>query len=165
MCGGGGEEGGEDASLEGENAGSGFFAGLDAGLVMGVDVDEGGVESDGAFKEGDEGADGLRVEAAYDDGEGFAAGIGECLTRAEVETVEVVSWCDVGGDFDGVGAVLEDVDKGDEEVVDAVTELLDVGMLVCGAFVAVDGESLVDGVSVEVEGFAEGFHDELLEVS
>ncbi len=63
------------------------------------------------------------------------------------------------------GAVLEDFDEGGEEVVDAFAELLDVGVLVGGAFVAVDGDALVDDFAFEVFFFAEGFHDELLEVS
>ncbi len=49
---------GEDFELEGDDGGGGFFAGFDAGLVVGVDVDEVGVEADGAFEEGDEDADG-----------------------------------------------------------------------------------------------------------
>ena len=48
---------GEDFLLDGDDCGGGFFAGFDAGLVVGVDVDEGGVEADGAFEEGDENAD------------------------------------------------------------------------------------------------------------
>lgn len=48
----------------------------------------------------------------------------------------------------GAVAVFEDFDEGCEEVVDAFAELLDVGVLVGGAFVAVDGDALVDGVAV-----------------
>ena len=70
--------------------------------------------------------------------------------------------CGGAGD---VGAVFEHFDEGDEEVVDALAELLHVGVLVGGALVAVDGDALVDDVAVEVLLLAERLHDELLEVA
>ena len=54
--------------------------------------------------------------------------------------------------------------KAGEEIVHAVAELLDVGVLVGGAFVAINGEALVDDLAIEVEFLAERLHDELLEV-
>ena len=36
--------------------------------------------------------------------------------------------------------------------------------MVGGAFVAVDGEALMDSVAVEIEFLAQGLHDELLQV-
>ena len=130
-----------------------------------VDVDERGVVADGAFEKCDEGADGASVDASDGNRHRFAGGFGECLSGAEEEAVEVVAGCDAVVDFDGWCAVFEDVDECHKKVIDAVAQLLDVGVLVGGAFVAVDGEALVDAISVEVEGFSERFHDELLEVS
>ncbi len=90
---------------------------------------------------------------------------GEGLTGATEEALEEVATGEAGFDFEGWGVLgFADLDKGGEEVVHAIAELLDIGVLVGGAFVAVYGDALVDDVAVEVELFAEGLHDELLEV-
>lgn len=39
---------------QGQEGPRGLFAGLHAGLVVGVDVHEGGIEGDGALKQGDQ---------------------------------------------------------------------------------------------------------------
>lgn len=148
-----------------EEVAGGFFACFDAGLVVGVDVDEAGVEGDGAFVEGDEEAD-VEGGGFFDaEGDGLAVVFVEGFAGAAEEALEVVAGGGVWVDFDlcGIGG-FADFDEGGEEVVDAVAELLDVGVLVGGAFVAVDGDALVDGVAVEVVLFADGLHDELLEV-
>ncbi len=62
-------------------------------------------------------------------------------------------------------AVLQDLDERDEEVRDALAQLLDVGVLVGRALVAVDGDALVHDVALEVLLLAERLHDELLEVA
>ena len=62
-------------------------------------------------------------------------------------------------------AVFEDFDEGDEKVVHAVAQLLDVGVLIGGALVAVNGDALVHDVTLEVVFFADGFHHKLLEVT
>ncbi len=62
-------------------------------------------------------------------------------------------------------AVLTDLDEGDEEVVDAFAQLLHVGVLIGGAFVAVDGDALSDVVAVEIAALAQRLHDELLQVA
>jgi hypothetical protein len=61
-------------------------------------------------------------------------------------------------------AGVEDADEGGEEVGQAVAQLLDVGVLVGGALVAVDGEALPDLAALAIEALAEGLHDELLQV-
>lgn len=79
--------------------------------------------------------------------------------------MEEVTAGEAGFDFEGRCVLgFADFDEGGEEIVHAVAELLDIGVLVGGAFVAVDGDALVDDFAVEVEFFAEGLHDELLEV-
>ncbi len=62
-------------------------------------------------------------------------------------------------------AVLKNLDEGDEEVVHALAELLDVGVLVGRALVAVDRDPLVHRAALAVEFLAEGLHHELLEVA
>jgi hypothetical protein len=59
-----------------EHAGGGLLAGLDAGLVIGVDVDQLGVEADGALEQGDDGAEGGGVEAVEGEGEARSATLG-----------------------------------------------------------------------------------------
>ena len=54
--------------------------------------------------------------------------------------------------------------KSGKEVVDAFSELLNVGVLVCRAFVAVDGDTLIDDVAFEILLLAERLDDELLKV-
>ena len=66
-----GGEGGADSGEVVEEDGGGFFAGFDAGLMVGVDVDEGGVEADGAFEEADEHAEREGVEFGDAEGEGL----------------------------------------------------------------------------------------------
>ena len=149
----------------GQESGGGLFAGFDAGLVVGVDVDQAGVEGHGAFERGDEGAEVEGIDPRDAERHAFAAVFGERLAGAAEEALEEIAAGGAGLDLDRVaGAVLADLDEGDEEVVHAVAQLLDIGVLVGGALVAVDGDALVDLVAVEVEFLAEGFHDELLEV-
>ena len=66
---------------------------------------------------------------------------------------------------DGIsGAAFADFDKGSKEVVEAVAQLLHVGVLIGRPLVSVYGEALVDDITSEVLGFSQRFHDELLEV-
>ncbi len=58
----------------------------------------------------------------------------------------------------------EDLDEGCEEIRDAFPQLLDVGVLISGALVSVDRNSLVDDFPKQVLLLAEGLHHELLEV-
>ena len=60
---------------------------------------------------------------------------------------------------------MEDFDKDRKEVVHAVAQLLDVGVLVGGPFVAIDSEALKNLATREVVLFADRLHDELLEVA
>ena len=138
---------------------------FDAGLVVGVDVDEAGVEGNGSLKEGDEHAEGEGGDLGDGDGEGTSSGFVEGFAGAAKKSLEEVGGGVAGFDFDAVAvAAFADFDEGGEEVVHAVAELLDVGVLVGGTFVAIDGDALVDFVAVEVEFLAERLHDELLEI-
>ena len=138
-----------------ENTG-GFLARLDAWLVVGVDVDQRSVEGDGALEEGDELAESAGVDLWDGDGDGAAAAFVEGFAGSTEEALQEVGGGDAGLDFDGVTcASLADFDEGGEEVVDAVAELLDVGVLVGGAFVSVNGDPLVYFFAVEIELFSE----------
>ena len=80
--------------------------------------------------------------------------------------MEVVARGDAGFDFrGGATAVLEDFDKDRKEVVHSIAQLLDVGVLVGGPFVAIDSEALKNLATRKVVLFAKRLHDELLEVA
>jgi len=163
---GGRAQGEEHFLLRGEDAGGGLFAGFDSRLVVGVDAHEAAIEADGAFEEGDDLADGDGGDFGQSNRDGLATLLEERLARAEEEALQEVAAGGVRLDVnDGAGAVLEHFDEDREEVEHAVAQLLDVGVLVGGAFVAVNGNALVDGLAREVEFLAEGFHDELLQIA
>ena len=89
----------------------------------------------------------------------------ECAARATEETLQVIgrgiSWLD----FDGVAiAALADFDEGGEEIRHTIAKLLHIGVLVGGAFVAVNGDTLMHLIAIEIELLAERFHDQLLQV-
>ena len=84
-------------------------------------------------------------------GEGLSAGAMQRFACATQEALEVVRSGCAGIDFHAVAvATFADLDEGGEEIIHAVAELLDVGVLVRGALVAIDGEALVHDVSVEI---------------
>ena len=87
------------------------------------------------------------------------------LAGAAQEALEVIGRCDAGFDFDVMSvAAFADLDKGRKKVVHPVAQLLDVGVLVGGSFVAVDRDALVHDLAVKIVFLAERLHDELLEV-
>ena len=89
----------------------------------------------------------------------------EGLACAAQETLEVIGRSGAGLDFDALSiATFADLDEGREKVVHAVAQLLDIGVLVGGAFVAIDRDALVHGLAIEIEFLAERLHDELLKV-
>ena len=60
---------------------------------------------------------------------------------------------------------LEGADKVDKAVIRAFAQLLNHRVLVGGAFIAVDGQTLMDDPSTAIAFLAEGFHDQLLEIA
>ena len=60
--------------------------------------------------------------------------------------------------------MLQNFDEKSEEIGHSFAQLLNVGMLVGRALVAVNGNALVDEVSLQVAFLAQGFHDQLLKV-
>ena len=56
-------------ALQGQSLGGRPFAGFDAGLMVGVDVDEFGIETDGSFEHGDESPQSVRRKLIQRDGD------------------------------------------------------------------------------------------------
>ena len=78
-----------------------------------------------------------------------AAFFEERLARAEEEALQVIARGGVRLDVERRAvAVLEHFDEDGEEIRDAVAQLLDVGVLVGRAFVAVNGNALVDDAAL-----------------
>ena len=66
--------------------------------------------------------------------------------------MEIIAGSDSGLHFDRSGVtVFIDFDEGREEIQNTVPQLLNIGMLVGRALVAVHGDALVHGVALQVE--------------
>ena len=123
-CAGPGRKGCEHLRLQGQDGRGRLLAGLDAGLVVGVDADQAGVEADGSLEERDEPAHSPGLDARDGDGHGLAVVLEQRGTSAEVEAVQVVARGDARLDLVLRAAGLEDADEVHEEVIDAVAKLL-----------------------------------------
>src|SRR5690606_15362819 len=125
-----------------------FLAGFYAWLVVGVDANERSVETDGPFIEGDQQTDGLGRTLGHGNRDGVTVAFAKRIAGAEQKALEKIAAGDTGLHFKGLigDAVLQYFDESDEEIIHAVAELLDVGVLVGRAFVAVNGNALVDDV-------------------
>ena len=156
---------GEDFSLEHNDRRGGFLARLHARLMIGVHVDQARVKTHRPLKERDEHAHGKRRDLADDERDGFATVLVQRLPRAEQEAREIIPrrHARLHGQRRAV-PVPQHLDEGDEEIVQAVAQLLHVGVLVSRTFVAVHGQALVHHLAVEIQLLAQRFHDELLEI-
>ena len=150
--------------LQGQHLGGGLLASLHTGLVVGVDVDQFGVEAYGPLKEGDQGAEGRGIEAPQGDAEALAATLGQGRAGALQKTLQEILG-PLSGDRSDVGGVVEGLDEGHKEVVEAIAQLLHISVLVGGSLVAVDSQALVHGLPLAVAVLAEGLHHELLQVA
>ena len=133
--------------------------------MVGVDVDQRGIKRDRAFEEGDDDPELEGIHFRDGNRQRLAAGLVQRLSRAAQEALEVIGGGGAGLDFHALAiASLADLDEDREEIVHAVAELLDIGMLVGGTLVAINRDALVDGVAIEIERLAERLHEELLEI-
>ena len=133
---------------------------VDAPIVLGRGVLT--LASSGAFTRGTV-TDG--VNPLDGDGHRLASVLEQGGPRPQQEAVEVVAGRDTRFNFQGRAAVLQHPDEHDEEVRHPLAELLDVGVLVRRALVAVDRQPLLDAVALEVELLAERLHHQLLQVA
>ena len=154
-------------------------AGLASRLVVGVDVDERGVEPNSPLKERYEHADKELVHLRDRDRHALAILLIERRPRAKIEAGQVVAARGARLDQQRLRrealelgllngphrAVLEHLNKHGEEVVESLSQLLHVGVLVGGALVAVHGDTLVHGLAVEIELLAQALHDKLLQIA
>ena len=60
--------------------------------------------------------------------------------------------------------VLVNFDESYEEIQHAVAQLLDISVLICGALIAVNRNSLMHHVSTEVLFFSQRLHHQLLQI-
>ena len=142
---------GNDIELEMDDGAGHFFARLDSGLVVGVDVYQRCVEPDRPFVQSNECAHGPCVQLINGDREGLAAVFVEGIARTQEEAAQVIPAGDSRLDLYGPAlAVVQHFDEGHEKIIHSLPKLLDIGMLVCRALVAVDRDPLVDSPALEV---------------
>ena len=150
--------------LQVEQGGCGLLAGFHTGLVVGVHVHQFAVQAHGTLEQGDQGPKAGGIEALQRDAEVEAPLLGEGRAGALQEAIqEVAGVLPLQGR--DVPRVLQHFNEGHEEVVDAIAQLLHVGVLVGGALVAVDGQTLVHHLAIAVELLAEALHHQLLQVA
>ena len=99
-------KGGQHLPLQRQDRRGRLLARLDAGLVVGVDADQGGVQADGAFEQRDQPADGPRIDARNRDGHRLAVVLEQRRARAEQEAVQVVAGRDARLHLQGGAARL-----------------------------------------------------------
>ena len=151
-------------ALQIQDHGGRFLARLHAWLVVGVDVHQLRIEAHRPLEQRHQGAEQAGIEAPQAERDALAPPFREGGAGALQEAVEVVArMFPMQGRH--IAGVFEHFDKGDEEVVDAVTQLLHIGVLVGGALVAVHGDALVGGFTIAVEPFPQRLHHQLLQVA
>src|SRR5712671_970779 len=151
--------------LQAKDGGGGFLPCFDTRLVVRVDVNQGRVEANGAFEKRDERSQGPRIHLADRDGHRLAVVSVKSLPRANQKAVEIISGPNAGLDLDRSSAGLKDSHERYKKIVHAVAQLLDIRVLIRGTFVAIDGDSLLDPVAIEIELFSQRFHHQLLQVA
>jgi hypothetical protein len=114
-----------------EHRGGGLLARFDPGLMIGVDSDQRRIKSGRTFEESDQRADRTRPRVRKRQRERVSPPLRERAARALEEGRQIVAARDAGFDVDrGSFPILQHFDEKDEEVVDAVAQLLHVGVLV-----------------------------------
>ncbi len=160
-----GAQSAHDLALQIDDAGSSLLAGFHSGLVIGVDVNQAGVQTHRALEKGHQSAHHPGIDARDGDRHGLAVVLEQGRARAQEEAVQVVAGRDAGVYLLGRPTRFQDADEDGEEVGNSLAQLLDVGMLVRGAFVAVHGQSLIDAPTLQVELLAQRLHDQLLKIA
>src|ERR1041385_1229224 len=113
------------------------------GLMISVNVDQGRVKSHRPFIKRDQNTH--RKGRYFIDGNGdrFPVVFEQGLACSEIKAIQVIARSDAGFDFNRcVFTILQHLDKSDEEIVDSISKLLNISMLVGGAFISVDRDSL-----------------------
>ena len=131
-----------------------------------VDVDQRSVESHRAFIESDQNSDLERGDVVDRDRDGFAAALEKRLACAQQESLQIVAGTNAR--FHGNAGCLTvffHFDERHKEIVKTVPKLLNKRVLVGAAFVAVHRDPLMDFFAVQIQRFAQRFHDQLLQVS
>src|SRR5688500_15125387 len=119
--------------------------------MIGVDVNEAGVESDGAFVKSDEEADIKSVHLGDGDGDRFPAALVEGGARSAQKSLEIIAARDAFLDFEpGAPAILFYLHERNEEIRDTVPQLLHVGVLIRRSLVAVHDDALLDDIALKI---------------
>ena len=157
-------------ALQFEHAFRRFFAGLDAGLVIRVDVDQLGIQPDRAFIQRDQPAERRGIEPFAFDGQRLPTGLGQRLPRAEIEPIQIITAGNFFIDFQMLSPararhVLAHDDEIDEKVVKPLTQLLHERMLIRRPLVAIHRDALIHLLPIQVPRLAQRLHHQLLQVA
>ena len=129
----------------------GLLARFDPRLVIRIHVHQRGVETHRPLEQCDQQPKLERRHLGDGNGERLAPGLVQCPARAAEKALQVIRGGGAGLDLDAVTvAALPHFDERDKEIVHAIAELLDVGVLVGRALVSINGDALVDDLAVEV---------------
>ena len=130
-----------------------------------VNVHERGVKTNRALVQGDQHSDIESIDAIDCECDRFTPVLPECLAGSKVEAAEIICGSNARFYLDRPAfPPSQDFDKRDEKIVHAVTQLLNVRVLVGRTLVPVNSDSLVYHVPVQIPLFPDRFHDQLLEV-
>ena len=121
----------EDLELSRDDFAGCFLASFDSGLVVGVDVDQRGVEADGTFEQRDECSDRERGDLVDRYRYRFAILLMKSRTRTQQEAGEIIAGSNVRFDLQRLRSpVFQYLNEGDEKVADSFSKLLNISMLI-----------------------------------
>lgn len=107
--------------------------------MVGVDVHQGRIEADRTLEQRNKRTNKPGVKFFDRDRERFPVVLIEGITFSLQETAEIIAALDGGVDPEGAPfPIAQDLDEGSKKVLHSIAELLDIGMLVGCALVAVD---------------------------
>jgi hypothetical protein len=141
-------------ALQVQNGGGRLLAGLHPGLMVGIDVDQGAIETNSPFIESDESPYSAWIHSGNGDGNGIPLIFIEGLPCSQQKAGEKVSR---GGPCFHVDRftlpLLQHLNEGGKEVGDSLAKLLHIGVLVGGTLVAIDSDALMNKIAGKIFSF------------
>src|SRR5690348_6013270 len=123
--------------------------------MVGVNIDEGAVKSDRSLIERDQCANAEGVCLGNGNSDRFTILLVKSSAGPTKKSVKVIAAGNAGFDIKSrFVSVFCDFDECDKEIQHAITQLLNVSVLISRAFVPVNRNALMDDVAVEVFLFA-----------
>src|SRR5439155_3232192 len=138
-----------------QQSGRRFFSSFTAGLIVGVDVNQRAVKAHCPLVQRDQCSEITRVHLENANRDGFAPTLVERASRPAQKPLKIIAACDAVLNFEPLTApIFAHFDERDEKIQDAVAQLLNISVLIGRAFVAVNSNTLVHSLAIEVLFFA-----------